>query len=153
MKISQTKDFQLVAKLNEYVHGLHSNLYPAHFKEYNHENVKAGFKSLFQNERFIFLLVEDDGEAVGYAWIETREYPENPFKKAYKSVYVHQISIVDTKRNKGYGSSLMKRIEEIAIEKGIDVLELDYWSGNSVAKQFYQNQDFTKYREFVHKQL
>ena len=153
MKISQTRNFKSVAKLNKYVHDLHSNLYPKYFKEYNYENVKEVFKSLINNESFIFLLLEDNEEALGYAWIEIREYPENAFKKGYKSVYVHQISIVDTKRNKGYGSSLMERIYEIANGRGIDLIELDYWFENSVAKDFYKKQNFIKYREFVYKQL
>ncbi|WHX68246.1 GNAT family N-acetyltransferase [Peribacillus frigoritolerans] len=153
MNISQTRNYNSVAKLNKYVHDLHSNLYPKYFKEYNFENVKEVFKSLINNESFIFLLLEDNEEALGYAWIEIREYPENPFKKGYKSVYVHQISIVDTKRNKGYGSSLMERIYEIANDRGIDLIELDYWFENSVAKDFYKKQNFIKYREFVYKQL
>ena len=97
MKISQTRNFNLVAKLNKCVHDLHSNLYPKYFKEYNYENVKEVFKCLVNNESFIFLLLEDNDEALGYAWIEIREY-------------IHQISIVETKRNKGYGSSLMECI-------------------------------------------
>lgn len=153
MKISQTRNFKLVAKLNKYVHDLHSNLYPKYFKEYNYENVKEVFKSLINNESFIFLLLEDNEEALGYAWVEIREYPENAFKKGYKSVYVHQISIVDTKRNKGYGSSLMEYIYEIANDRGIDLIELDYWFENSVAKDFYKKQNFIKYREFVYKEL
>ncbi|MCZ0874964.1 GNAT family N-acetyltransferase [Peribacillus sp. AS_2] len=153
MKISQTRNFNLVAKLNKYVHDLHSNLYPEYFKEYNYENVNEVFKSLVNNESFVFLLLEDNKEALGYAWIEIREYPENALKKGYKSVYVHQISIVDTKRNKGYGSSLMERIYDIAKDRGIDLIELDYWFENSVAKDFYKKQNFIKYREFVYKQL
>ncbi|MFH0070733.1 GNAT family N-acetyltransferase, partial [Peribacillus sp. NPDC056705] len=86
-------------------------------------------------------------------WIEIREYPENAFKKGYKSVYVHQISIEDTKRNKGYGSSLMEYIYEIANDRGINLIELDYWFENSVAKDFYKKQNFIKYREFVYKEL
>ncbi|WP_285766094.1 GNAT family N-acetyltransferase [Peribacillus sp. SI8-4] len=153
MKISQTKDFQLIAKLNEHVHDLHFRIYPEHFKEYDYEAVKAGFQSLIQNERFIFLLLEEDEAALGYAWIELREYPDTPFKKGYDSVYLHQISIGDAKRNKGYGCSLMKKVEEIASEKGVDVLELDYWSANLAAKEFYQKQGFKRYREFVYKKL
>ncbi|MCK1995191.1 GNAT family N-acetyltransferase [Peribacillus muralis] len=153
MKIRQTSNFECIATLNKYVHDLHSNLYPEHFKEYNYEKVKKYFKSLVNNESFLFLLLEDDGEALGYAWIELKEYPENAFKKGYKSVYVHQISIADTKRNKGYGSSLMEHIYEMANNRGIDVIELDYWCENSVAKNFYKKQDFIKYREFVYKKL
>jgi diamine N-acetyltransferase len=153
MKVTQTTNYELIAKLNKSVHDLHSELSPKYFKEYNYEAVKEFFKSIIHNDSFIFLLLEDNGEALGYAWIEIRKYPENAFKKSYKSVYVHQISIAETKRKKGYGSKLMEEIYEIAKNKGIDLVELDYWLENNIAKDFYQKHGFKKYREFVYKEL
>ncbi|MDP1421362.1 hypothetical protein Q8G35_24050 [Peribacillus simplex] len=47
----------------------------------------------------------------------------------------------------------MECIYEIAKDRGIDLIELDYWFENSVAKDFYKKQNFIKYREFVYKQL
>jgi diamine N-acetyltransferase len=153
MKITQTTDYEIIAKLNKSVHDLHSKLYPKYFKQYDYEAIKKFFKSIIHNDSFIFLLVEDNGEALGYAWIEIRKYPENAFKKSYKSVYVHQISIAETQRKKGYGSKLMEEIYEIAKNKGIDLVELDYWFENNIAKDFYQKHGFKKYREFVYKEL
>jgi diamine N-acetyltransferase len=90
---------------------------------------------------------------LGYAWIEIRNYPENAFKKAYPSVYVHQISISESHRKKGYGSKLMEEIYHIAKTNHIDMIELDYWCDNHSAKEFYKKQGFTKYREFVYKEV
>ncbi|UOQ50359.1 GNAT family N-acetyltransferase [Gracilibacillus caseinilyticus] len=153
MKISQTKDFEVVAKLNKPVHDLHCSLYPKYFNEYNYDEIKEIFKKLIENDDIIFLLLEDNHEAVGYAWIEVREYPENAFEKSYKSIYVHQISIIQTQRKKGDGTALMNNIYNLANEKGIDLIELDYWLDNKIAKEFYEKHDFVKYREFVYKQL
>ncbi|WP_323744673.1 GNAT family N-acetyltransferase [Thermaerobacillus caldiproteolyticus] len=115
--------------------------------------MKEFFKSIIHNDSFIFLLLEDNGEALGYAWIEIRKYPETAFKKAYKSVYVHQISVAKSQRKKGYGSRLMEEVYEIAKNNEIDVIELDYWFENNIAKDFYKKHGFTKYREFVYKKL
>ncbi|CAM4004058.1 GNAT family N-acetyltransferase [Lederbergia lenta] len=153
MKISQSKDYQLIAKLNKQVHDLHSTLYPSYFKEYNYEEIKDVFKECMKNKSFIFLLVEDNDVAVGYAWIGIRDYTEDAFKKAYNSVYVHQISIDETKQHKGYGSRLMEEVYAIAKNNGIDLIELDYWFDNNVAKEFYQKQGFSPYREFVYKKV
>ncbi|WP_338778840.1 GNAT family N-acetyltransferase [Metabacillus sp. FJAT-52054] len=90
---------------------------------------------------------------MGYAWIEIRNYPENAFKKAYRSVYVHQISIADHMRNQGYGSRLMEEVAEVAKSKGITKVELDYWFDNEAAKNFYRKNNFVKYREFVYMDL
>ncbi|MGF9967124.1 N-acetyltransferase family protein [Bacillus rhizoplanae] len=153
MKISRTKNFELVAKLNEYVHDLHANLYPEYFKEYNFRESKIFFQGIIDNEDFIFLVLEDDEQSLGYAWIELRNYPDNAFKKAYKSVYVHQISIAENQRKKGYGSKLMDEITDIAKANDINKIELDYWLNNEIAKNFYKKNDFVKYREFVYKDI
>ncbi|MBP2243165.1 ribosomal protein S18 acetylase RimI-like enzyme [Cytobacillus eiseniae] len=153
MKISRTRDFELVAKLNKYVHDLHANLYPEYFKEYNFEEIKIFFQKIIDQEEFAFLLLEDDEQPLGYAWIEFRNYPANTFKKAYKSVYVHQISITENQRKKGYGSKLMDEITDIAKVNGINKIELDYWFNNEIAKNFYKKNDFVKYREFVYKDI
>jgi ribosomal protein S18 acetylase RimI-like enzyme len=43
----------------------------------------------------------------------------------------------------------MKEIYEIAKNKGIDWVELDYWLENKIANDFYKKLGFKKYREFV----
>lgn len=153
MKISQTKDYNLVAKLNKHVHILHANLYPQYFTPYNYEEIKETFRNIIQIPNYMFLLLEDKEEALGYAWIEVRNYPQNVFLKGYNSIYIHQISIAESKRGKGYGSHLMEKVYEIAKRKGIGVIELEYWYDNDVAKEFYDKQNFTKYREFVYKEV
>lgn len=105
------------------------------------------------NEEFIFLLLEDDDQPLRYAWIGLRNYPDTDFKKPYKSIYVHQISITESQRKKGYGSALMNKVADIAKENGIHKIELDYWSNNEIAKNFYEKNDFVKNREFVYKDI
>lgn len=153
MNISQTVNYDIIAKLNKHVHDLHVKLYPQYFKEYNYASMKSFFKSIIRNDNFIFLLLEDDHEAVGYAWIEVVDHQETPFTKAYRSVYVHHISVDETKRSKGYGTKLMDKIYEISISKGIELVQLDYWSENQGAKNFYEKLGFTRYREFVYKNI
>ncbi|MFB1049436.1 GNAT family N-acetyltransferase [Paraliobacillus sp. JSM ZJ581] len=153
MKVSRTNDFELVAKLNKYVHDVHENLYPEYIKKYNYDGIKTFFQKIINKEEFIFLLLEDDNLPLGYAWIEFKNYPDNTFKKAYKSVYVHQISISESEKNKGYGTVLINEITEIAKENGINKIELDYWFNNEIAKNFYKRNGFIKYREFVYKDV
>ena len=153
MKIGRTYDFEIVAKLNKYVHDLHANLYPEYFKEYNLEEIKAFFQKIIDKEEFTFLLMEENDQPLGYAWIEFRNYPESIFKKAYKTVYVHQISISQNQRKKGYGSKFMDEITDIAKENGINKIELDYWFDNEIAKKFYKKKGYVKYREFVYKDI
>lgn len=153
MRISLTKDYEIIAKLNKYVQDLHAHLFPEYFKAYNYVEVKNFFKEIMNKPNLIFLLLEDNEESVGYAWIEFKDYPESAFKKSYKSVYVHQISISELHKNKGYGSRLLEEIATYAQTNGINKIELDYWVDNEVAKNFYRKKDFVKYREVVYKDI
>ncbi|MFJ7930612.1 GNAT family N-acetyltransferase [Peribacillus sp. NPDC096448] len=153
MNVIQTWDHEVIAKLNRNVHNLHAKLYPKYFKEYNYNAMKETFKSLVKNNSFVFLVIKDHEVPIGYAWIEIKNYPESAFKNEYKSVYVHQLSIVESQANKGYGKKLMNEVYEIAKKNDIDLIELDYWFENIAAKEFYKKQNFKKYREFAFRQL
>lgn len=153
MKISRTFDADTIAKLNQSVHQLHVELYPERFQTYDFHQVREFFKKVMKDDRFIFLLAEDEGQHVGFAWLEIKQYSETVFKKTYKSIYVHQINIAEPYKNKGFGSGLMKEIYSIAREKEITTIELDYWSDNTIAESFYEKEGFVTYRKMAYKEL
>jgi GNAT superfamily N-acetyltransferase len=143
----------MIAKLNQSVHQLHVELYPQHFQTYDFHQINEFFKKMMENDRFIFLLAEYEGQHVGLAWLELKHYSETVFKKAYESIYVHQINIAEQHKNKGFGSSLMKEIYSIARAKEINTIELDYWSDNTIAESFYEKEGFVTYRKMAYKEL
>ncbi|MBX9999388.1 MULTISPECIES: GNAT family N-acetyltransferase [Priestia] len=153
MKISLTFDADTIAKLNQSVHQLHVELYPERFQTYDFQKIHEFFKKVMKDDRFIFLLGEDEGQHAGFAWLEIKQYSETVFKKAYESIYVHQINIAEPYKNKGFGSSLMKEIYSIAREKEITTIELDYWSDNTIAESFYEKEGFVAYRKMAYKEL
>jgi ribosomal protein S18 acetylase RimI-like enzyme len=153
LKISRTFDAGKIAKLNQSVHQLHVELYPQHFQTYDFHQVHEFFKKVMKDDRFIFLLGEDEGQHVGFAWLEIKQYSETVFKKAYESIYVHQINIAESYKNKGFGSSLMKEIYSIARTNDINTIELDYWNDNMIAESFYEKEGFVTYRKIAYKEL
>ena len=153
LKITRTFDADTIAILNQSVHQLHVELYPQHFQTYDFHQVHEFFKKVMKDDRFIFLLAEDEGQHVGLAWLEIKQYSETVFKKAYESIYVHQINIAEPYKNKGFGSSLMKEIYSIAREKEITTIELDYWNDNTIAESFYEKEGFITYRKMAYKEL
>ncbi|WP_047985643.1 GNAT family N-acetyltransferase [Ornithinibacillus californiensis] len=153
MKVYQTTDAELITNLNKDVHDLHVNLYPEYFKPYNSEEIQSFFQGLVDKAEYVFLVLEDADIPLGFAMLEIRAYPETIFKKSYQSVYVHQLGVNATKRGKGYGSFLMKEIEKLAKEHEIHQIELDYWSNNEEAKNFYKKNDYDIHREFVFKRV
>ncbi|MFD1020898.1 GNAT family N-acetyltransferase [Thalassobacillus hwangdonensis] len=153
MQIKISDDYELLARLNKHVHDIHVGLNPELVKPHDYEAFKDFFKGIIHKENYLFLLAEEAGEAIGYAWLEVKEYPENPFKYGYKALYVHQISINQAYRNGGYGTKLMDKIETLAEERGLTRVELDYWAENVDAAAFYEKRGFLQNKVFVHKEV
>jgi ribosomal protein S18 acetylase RimI-like enzyme len=151
MEIVQTFESEVVALLNKDIQDLHASLYPDLFKEFEFDSVNNYFKKIMENPNFLFLIIKDNDQNFGYTWIEIRDNQENAFTKSNKSIFIHHLSIAIEHRNKGLGLTLMNKIKEIAIDKGIGRIELDYWNDNEIAKKFYEKSGFIKYREFVYK--
>jgi len=151
--ITRTKDYETIALLNEQVHQVHAELCPEHFKPYHYEAVRDFFQSIIEKPQFVFLLLEHDGKPLGYAWIEVKQYLENAFRKAYRSVFIHQLSISSGHRNNGHGTTMMDYIGQFARENGIHKIELDYWASNEHAAKFYEKNGFQVYRQFVFKDI
>ncbi|MGG1365549.1 GNAT family N-acetyltransferase [Priestia megaterium] len=126
MKISRTFDTGKIAKLNQSVHQLHVELYPERFQTYDFQKIHEFFKKVMKDDRFIFLLGEDEGQHVGFAWLEIKQYSEPVFKKTYKSIYVHQINIAEPYKN---------------------------WNDNTIAESFYEKEGFVTYRKMAYKEL
>jgi ribosomal protein S18 acetylase RimI-like enzyme len=153
MRIRQTIDYETIAKLNKNVQDVHAELFPSYFMPYEYEPVRDFYKSIVEQPNQIFLLVEENENAIGYVWMTVRDSPDTPFKKASKSLYIHQISVDSNSSNKGVGSKLIIHIEKMAKEMGATKLELDYWIDNTIARNFYKKLGFVVNREVVQKMI
>lgn len=153
MNIIQTQNYELISELNREVQHIHAEMYPNHFKEHNHVEVSEFFKSIMTNLNYQFYIIEEQGQELGYIWIEIKEYQENPFRKAYKSLYIHQLNVIKSYHNQGLGQQLMNKAYEIAIQKQIKKIEVDYWVNNEMAKNFYSKNGYIAYKEYRYKDL
>lgn len=153
MNIIKTKDYEQIAKLSKYVHELHVEKYPDLFKPFDYEIFRDYFKKYVSYSDSIFLLVEENNEYIGYAWLIVQEAEDTNFTTSEASLYVQQMSINPENTHKGYGAKLMDEFCEIGKQLGIKRIELEYWSDNSIAKEFYEKQGFKPQREFVYKNI
>ncbi|MGD7045621.1 N-acetyltransferase family protein [Jeotgalibacillus proteolyticus] len=153
MKIIQTFDKLLIARLNETVQSLHAERLPEIFKEYSFDEVALELDCILSKGTHEIYVAEEHQEPIGYVWFEIRRAEGNAFKKPSSSLYVHQLAVVHTKRGAGYGKGLMEKVVERAKVHGIHTIELDYWCVNEEAKRFYEHQGFSIQREVVRKEI
>lgn len=142
------EDAESIERLNADVQALHAAALPTLFKSPTAIALPAhDVRELMRAPAVRLLLAEADGEPAGYAYAEIRRRPENGFRFANDSVYLHQISVVPAQRGRGVGCALMDAVRAIAKSQGISQIELDVWTFNAKAREFFQRQGFVTFNE------
>ena len=91
-----------------------------------------------QLEGYNLLYIEDGGEVVSIAGYRI-------FSMLYvgKQLYVDDLSTLETARGKGYGTTLLKHLYEVARAAGCKTIQLDSGPTRTVAHKLYFNEGFT----------
>ncbi len=80
---------------------------------------------------FIVMADADDVGPVGYAWLALKG-PE------VSCAWIHDISIDEEHRGKGYGRALLNGLEQVAREHDLESIALNVFAGNDYARQLYE---------------
>ncbi|HPA11417.1 MAG TPA: GNAT family N-acetyltransferase [Treponemataceae bacterium] len=145
INIYPSKDPEKLAVLNECVQDIHTNIEPELFKKYDKKEMIELFNEIIKDENtFIFIVAYQEID-VGYIILSRVHYPETNFRKAYESLYIEQISINQEYQKLGIGKELINKAKQVATSLGINRIELDYWSKNRNAGQFFESQGFNPY--------
>lgn len=157
MKVIETRDAQLMAKLGDIMQDHHKKLYPEFFKPYNEKEIMHHFQEIFKNpKQQIFLWIDDQEESepiAAYLWLEEEALTETVYRYGYTRLYLHHVLIMPAYQGKGLSKVLLKFADDFATEQGISQLELHYWSQNEIAKNLYPQLGYEVYTEIAYKQL
>ncbi|WP_435194219.1 GNAT family N-acetyltransferase [Natronomonas sp. EA1] len=98
-----------------------------------------GFESLLASEDTTVLLVEHDGDSIGFCTLREGEHPSR--------VYDHYLTIMDLfiaepHRNQGHGAAVVDAVRKIARERGCDHLTVSCEWENVGARRFYRETGF-----------
>lgn len=148
VRVADSDDAAVVARLNGIVQGLHHNAHPDRFLPPDAERVEPVFREWLapDHERAwlpghsktrAWLCVDEDGEAIGYVVAVYRERAESPFTTATRSVELDQIAVRDDVRGSGAGRQLALAVVEWARELGVQTLELSVYEFNAAAQAFF----------------
>ena len=151
IKIEQTKDFRALARLNESVQTWHHNNYPQEFKPYDQIEVEKALQEFTQAESFFGFIAKLENKPIGYliGYVKSRAASAFQFKK--EVLYIDQIAVIPAHQKSGVGQLLMDETYQLAKEKKVDEVQLDYWSGNQVAEHFFLKNGFSCFNHRMRK--
>lgn len=150
--IQETKDVEIIARLNRPVQELHALRYPEYFKPYDYQSVLNSITESMAQDNWHALVACADGVPAGYVLFYIRDYAENPFRYAYRGVHIDQIAVLEEYQRQHVGSLLMDEVERFARSRNISRLELTYWDKNTEAGSFYAKRGFVNGLHFITKE-
>lgn len=142
MKVVRTSDASIIARLNEPVQELHFRMYPEKFKPFDFEEVKDYFEDIIEGDKQYFYVAEESEQAVGYIWFQEVSKEATAFSHERSMIYINQLSVNPDSKGKGIGKALLGQAINLAKEKGIAKIGLDYYTKNELSKKIYEKMGF-----------
>jgi diamine N-acetyltransferase len=119
---------------------------PENMKNYLSEKFnKQQISDEIQTPKTIFLLVELENEAIGFAKMRVN-LEENP---DVDSLEIERIYISKQYHGQKYGAMLMQKCIDVALENNYESLWLGVWEHNPKAINFYQKWGFETFGEHI----
>lgn len=147
-KKATTKDMEVLNALNREVQDLHHKIFPKKFKPHSVADMSEIFKKFLDDKNSTILIAySESNNPMGYIIYEDKEHKESCFTFAYRSLYIHHVSVNKEFQGKGLGKALIQEAIKRAKELQIDCVELDVWSQNNNAKEFFTNLGFKAFNE------
>ena len=135
-----------IAAMKQQIHNVHMNGRPDLFAPYKDLN---DFTAHSAAKGCSLLLAEAAGEPVGYVMLQYVHRPPSPYMKERKFIHVEEFCVDESHQRTGIGSLLMEALKKLAREKGYPRIELDVWSFNEGARQFYEAAGMKPFRTFM----
>ena len=132
-------DYDELCKL--YIDGyrMHFKERPDYFNDKNDDELSLILKEELIKNVKKYMVIEFDNKLVGYCSVVIRE-------KKNKILWVDELYIADEYRKHGFGKQLIEKIIEYSKENGCSKVELNCWSFNDNAIEFYRHLNFKEQR-------
>lgn len=145
--IERTDDHVTLAELNEEIQTFHHSIQPGIFKPYNREAVLNFFKTTLSSEKAIAFVAKENETTIGYVLLLTINFAENPFQYARQYILLDQILVLKNHQGKGAGKLLLDAVVSFAKEQHMETIELNHWSQNESARNFFGKNKFEYFNE------
>lgn len=140
---AELKDTDKILDLLSQVLEVHAAIRPDYFipgtTKYSREELAGMFR---EEDRRIFVAVDEDDTVLGYAFCEIKEQPNRENMVPFRSIYIDDLCVDETKRGQHIASALFERVKKEAADLGCYLISLNVWEGNDSARAFYDRKGF-----------
>ena len=140
MRNAKFSDFNDVNNLMLELHNLHVKNRNDVFKATDSPMKEEYFKDLLNNQDVKLFVIEnlENSEILGYSNLKLMNTPNIDIVVKSKYIYIDDFCIKQAYKRKGIGKKLFNFILEYAKEQCVDSVQLNVWSFNEDAIEFYK---------------
>ena len=144
MKIRKAtvSDASALAELNQSVQDMHADAYPVRFRrDAPAETVERAFGEMIQAPSSYWLVAGED-QPIGFLSAEFKERDESWCLAAHRVCYLAGIAVSPAFRRRGIARALFNELKRESDARGVIGIDLDVWSFNKQARQFFASLGF-----------
>ncbi len=141
---AQTKDIPKIMELLRQVHGVHYAIRSDIFKPTTTKYTVTELSVIMaDSNRPIFVAVDEQDIAQGYAFCIIKEIKDNLLLNDRKELYIDDLCVEGNHRGEHIGTELYEYTLQYAKEISADYITLNVWQGNDSAMAFYEAMGMT----------
>ena len=142
VRLANENDLEFLVKLVTRLKDLNSELDPHYTTVEDLEDVVRDYINNSLANPDTIILVADDENTKSIVGIVRAQSVDRLFYKPRRALLITDIYVDPRYRRKGLGRLLLRKLEEIAKEKGIEMLIVSYPAGNVIADDFFAKREF-----------
>ena len=136
---AEEKDIPRITELLEQVLQIHADIRPDIFIPGTTKYTVDELTELLKNEeKPIYVAVNEADICVGYAFCQLQEQPFSNNMVPFKSLFIDDLCVDQQARGLHIGESLIEYVKSEAKFMGCYEVTLNVWTGNTSAERFYE---------------
>ncbi len=111
------------------------------------------FNSIFESDNQDILVADIDGTVIGFSHVMILKQKNITCLKPQTAVYIQDLDVIESERNKGIGTLLIKASKEYGKRRGADFIRTQVFPQNIDGIRFYERNDFCEMMKTIESQL
>ncbi|MDE5597874.1 MAG: GNAT family N-acetyltransferase [Lachnospiraceae bacterium] len=111
------------------------------------------FHSIFENDDQDILVADLDGTVIGFSHVMILKQKNIACLKPQTAVYIQDLDVLESERDKGIGTLLIKASKEYGKKRGADFIRTQVFPQNIDGIRFYERNGFCEMMKTIESQL
>lgn len=151
IRVANTKDIEQLRRLYLELETDGVKYQPEHFIiGYRDDDF---FNSIFENDNQDILVADIDGTVIGFSHVMISKQKNVACLKTQTAVYIQDLDVLESERNKGIGKLLLEASKEYGIRRGADFIRTQVFPQNIEGIRFYERNGFCEMMKTIESQL